>query len=476
MLRLTFFATLALVVACTSSDDTTGLPGTGGGGAGTGGGGAAGGADLPSYDPEPNPLTGEACVADQGKHWIVLAPADCMGKRTCIDAQKRFWVDGKPFLPRGVYNGGYEYQKVIANCPVGEPCEATTPKDAAGFVKLLADGGINLIMDRSRFLKQELLDAIHAEPRMKIAHLLWSDPFTQQGHDDMVADIDAAAADSDVVLWFGPDEIDLNSNWAEAAGIRRLLRGASPELDQLMSSGKYKPAGTPFLPMDEPAHDPHGLPYGAALAFDAGLEDGTDVYDVLYPVTYPFKEPYSIANEGMWGTWRISTYASKGVPMVPVLQMVGIPEIDLWQPTPGQVQAQIMSALAHGKSGSFYYNLTGDKPKMAGRDGWFAPDDTAAWAEFTARHTLEDRLIPVLFSEAVVAGGTHGHLEWRSYELADRRVILIANPTPYARLLDLDVIVQLTNAYVRNYLDCTPFTDRVSVVAPHGSLVLEVHP
>ena len=63
------------------------------------------------------------------------------------------------------------------------------------------------------------------------------------------------------------------------------------------------------------------------------------------PVTYPLEENYSIVNEGIWGTWRVSTFGNEGVPVVPILQMIGIPEMGLSQPSVGQVQAQIMSAL-----------------------------------------------------------------------------------------------------------------------------------
>ena len=102
-------------------------------------------------------------------------------------------------------------------------------------------GGINLIMERSRSCTKELLDAIHADPKMYIAHLLWADPFTMDGHDKMVAEISAAAADTKVVMWYGPDEVDYNNDWAEAAGIRRILQGSSPALDALLRIRTYRP-------------------------------------------------------------------------------------------------------------------------------------------------------------------------------------------------------------------------------------------
>jgi hypothetical protein len=441
-----------------------------------GGAGGAGGAAPLSYPADPSPLTGAACEADQAASWPHPAPAACSGRRTCIDERRRLWVDGAPFFPRGVYNGGYEYARLLDNCPAGAECEATTPANAAGYVAMLDAAGLNLIMDRSRFLAAELLDAIHASPQMRLAHLLWSDPFTVEGHDAMVADIVAAAADDDVVMWFGPDEIDLNSNWAEAAGIRRILRGASPALDALLA-GPYAPGGTPYLPADEPAHDPHGLPFGAALAYDPGLQNGTDVYDVLLPVTYPFNEPYSLANEGIWGTWRVSYFAGEGAPIVPVLQMVGIAEMGLSQPSPGQLEGQLGSALAHGARGAFYYNLIGDKPSFAGREGWFAADDAAAWAALTRVHALVDRLLAVTHGPAEETSGTHAHLEWRRWSLGERSVVLVANPTPYARSLDLEPIVALGDGrFARAFSGCQPFTAREQVFPPYATLVLEVYP
>ena len=430
-------------------------------------------AGLLTYTADPNPLSGDACVTDQASAWVLADPG-CSG-RTCIDGARRFWVDGAPFMPRGVYNGGYEYAQLLDNCPDGQACQATTPADAAEYVAMLVDGGINVIMDRSLTMPAALRDAIHAEPKMKIAHLLWSDPFTEQGHDALVSEIEAAAADDDVVMWFGPDEIDLWNNWSESAGIRRLLRGNSAELDALLT-GKYAPGGDPFLPEREPAHDPHNLPFGAALAYDPGLSNGTDVYDMLLPVTYPFSEPYSIANEGVWGTWRTSYFADQGVPVVPILQMIGIPEMDLSQPTTGQIEGQMMSALAHGARASFYYNIIGDKPKYAGRDGWFAPDYQETWDTYRQLHALQERLMPVLFSDTEETSGTHLHVEWRRWKLGQRHLLVVANPTPYARMLDLDAIVALQDGqFVRSYLDCSPFTERELELAAYRSLVVEIY-
>ena len=468
---------LLMLSACGSQERQSPNGDTGGfGGAGADGGGGSAGEPPAAYDADPAPLEGAACDADQAAHWTWQPPATCSGLRTCVDARMRYWVDEEPFFPRGVYNGGYEYAWLLSNCPAGAACAATNPADEVAYVQVLVDAGFNLIMDRSRYLVQPFLDAIHAAPQMKIAHLLWSDPFTTQGHDDMVADITAAAADPDVVMWFGPDEVDLWDNWSMAAGIRRLLRGASPELDALLT-GKYAPGGTPYLPMNEPAHDPHGLPFGAALAYDPGLAAGTDVYDLLLPITYPFEEPYSLANEGIWGTWRISEFADEGVPVVPILQMVGIDSMGLSQPSSRQIEAQIVSALAHGATGLFYFNLIGDNPKHAGRDGWFAPDLVDEWESYRTQHALLDRLLSVLYGDAREQRGQHEHLEWRSWTLADRTVFVIANPTPYERVVDLDAFISLPTAhYVRHYDGCTPFTQRELMFPAYGGHVLEVYP
>jgi len=433
------------------------------------------GVSLLSYPSDPSPVEGAACASDQAAHWTVVAPSVCLGKRTCIDERMRFWVDGEPFFPRGLYNGGYEYARLADNCPEGEACGATTPADADAYVAMLVVAGFNVIMERTVVMASALRDAVHGEARMKLAHLLWSDPFTEEGHAGLVDDIDSAVADEDVIMWFGPDEIDIWGNWHDAAGIRRLLRGSDPEIDALLT-GKHAPPGDPFIPATQVAHDPLGLPFGAALAYDPGLSDGTDVYDMLLPITYPFEEPYSEANVGVWGTWRTSYFGDQGVPMVPVLQMVGIPEMGLWQPTPGHIEAQIMSSLIHGARGAFYYNLIGDKPSYGGRDGWFAADQAETWAAYTEHHARVDRLFPVLFSPANETTGMHEHLEWRAWELDGRRAIAIVNPTPFVRTVDLDAIVALAEGqYVRRYDDCARFVTRELEVAAYQSLLLEVY-
>lgn len=404
-------------------------------------------------------------------------PAACVGRRSCIDDKGRWWVDGKPFLPRGVYNGGYDYLKLLDNCPSGQACESTTPTDAADYVARLADAGFNLIMDRSRYLPADLLAAIHGEPTMKIAHLLWSDPFEKEGREAMLADIQAAAADNDVVMWFGPDEVDLNINWAQAAGIRRLLRGASPALDELLTKPFFKPQGEAVLPPDEPAHDPHGLPFSAALAFDHGLQQGHLIYDLLMPITYPFNHASSNASEGMWGTWRVDADWGPKLPVMPVLQMVGIPSMNLAQPTPGQIEAQVMSSLVRGKVGSFYFTLIGDEPKMQGRDGWWAQDDPAAWQAFKERHAVEDRLLLALFSFDTSTSGQEQGLTWRWLKRGDRSLFVLVNPGATPLQVDLHSIVQLgPGQRVREYLDCKPTSQPKRVVDPYTSLLLEVLP
>ena len=416
----------------------------------------------------------QACSADRNAFWTFAVPTACVGKRTCIDARYRFWVNGRPFRPRGVYNGGSEYLKVMASCPAGSLCEATTPHDAAGYVKILADAGINLFTERSRFLAKEMLDAIHAEPGMQIAHLLWNDPFTKDGHDAMVTEIEAAAADPKVVMWFGPDEVDYNDNWAEAAGIRRLLRGSSPALDELLH-GAYTPkTAMPFLPDAEPAHDPHALPFGAALNLDRGIVAGTRVYDALMPVTYPFTSQQAPANTGRWGTQRLTTFATQKAPFVPVLQLVGISEMGLSQPTPNQLRAVIASALARGGRGEYYYTLFSDKPSYLGREGWFAPDAKEAWSALIEMHKLEDAMTPIFFGEAAEAEGRTNGIEWRSWTLAGRKVVLFVNPTSKDASVDLDAIVASPDAFrARTFDDCEPLDEHAFALAGYGVRVVE---
>ena len=487
-------AGLALAVACSESKDSSGgsagASATGGGGAvsadaaaGEGGGaGVAGSAPidaadaLPTYPLDPSPLDAAACLADHDAYWSFSVPAQCSGKRTCIDARQRFWVDGAPFIPRGVYHGGVEFPNVLTSCPAGAPCEATDPADADAYVKTLADGGINLILEKYPGLRADLLAAIQGEARMKIAAILWpTDVFTQATHDALVAEITTAVADPNVAMWFGPDEIGLNALQPLATGIRRILRGKSSEIDALLA-GKYSPGGTPYLPDPEPPHDPEELPFTAALVQDPALAVGSELYDVLMPVTYPFQEPYSSANAGIWGTWRTGVLLDQNVPVMPVLQMVGIEGLQLSQPTPGQASAQIFSTMAHGAHGAFYFKVAGDDPAEAGRNGYFAPDLVDSWAAFSAAHALQDAMIPVLFGDATETSGTESILEWRTWTLGDRRVVMIVNPTPYHRVVDLDAIVSLgSGELVRHYADCRPFTERALEVPGYAHYVLEVY-
>ncbi len=256
----------------------------------------------------------------------------------------------------------------------------------------------------------------------------------------MVSDIAAAAADPDVVMWFGPDEVDFNDDWAEAAGIRRLLRGSSPALDALLH-GEYAPTtAAPYLPAAEPAHDPYGLPFVAALNRDQGLRSGTLVYDVLMPVTYPFTSTAAAANSGEWGTQRATTFGDAGAPVTPVLQLVGIAEMGLVQPTPAQLRAEIGSALVHSSKGAFYYNLFSDKASYPGRTGWFAPDAKNAWAALVQMHQLEDALMPVLYSDSVESEGKKGAIGWRSWSHGARSVVVLVNPTAKAASINLDAV------------------------------------
>lgn len=429
----------------------------------------------PPAEPAPEPVLDAAACRDEHTHaWVASLPASCGAKRTCIDPRGRFWVEGRPFFPRGVYNGGWEFSKVLSTCPSGAACSAWNPRDVGGYVRMLADAGFNLIQERSRNTK-ELVAAIHAEPRMKIAHLLWSDPFTQEGHDAMVADVKAAAADSSVVMWFGPDEIDLNKNYPMAAGIKRILRGASADTDALLAA--YPAPSDAVLPTGEPAADPLALPFAAALAFERGLAVGARFYDVLMPITYPFVDEKTAANEGEWGTWRTSKYRAKA-PIVPILQMVGIDVMGLAQPSAAQVRVEIASALVHGATGAFYYTLVSDTPKLAGRNGWFAADDREAWRAYTEMHALEDALAPVMFSDAIdtARAGEELDLEWRTWRKADgRRVTLIVNPRAKAKVVDLGSVVELQDGErARTWSDCAAVDTTAELTVPaYGHFVIE---
>jgi hypothetical protein len=410
------------------------------------------------------------CAEDRAAFWTTTLPIECDGRRTCIDADERFWVDGAPFVPRGVYNGGADVARVFANCPPAEDCEETTPADYRAYVAMLAEAGFNLIQERSRFTP-ELADAVHEDPTVRFAHLLWSDPFTVEGHDSIVEDVEAAAADPDVVFWFGPDEVDFNDDWPTAAGIRRILFGDDRDLDGLLR-GEYAPDGDPYLPDHEPAHDPHGLPFGAALTWDWGLADGRRVYDVLMPITYPFETATSAANEGQWGTWRIADLETRGAPVVPVLQMLGIPVMGLRHPSPAQVRAEIASAMANGARGAFYYTMVSDQPSFGGRDGWFAPDDRESWAVYTEMHALQDSLLPVTHGPATATSGTGGALEWRTWQKGARRVVLVVNPTSEPEALDLAGLVGDVGA-VRTWTDCATVSPPPVSLAAYAHLVME---
>lgn len=441
------------------------------------------GVDAPATEPAQDDaaypagpaMSADACARDHAAAYRPSAPATCTGRRTCVDGRGRFWLRGAPFFPRGAYNNGADYKKLLGNCPTGETCKLTTPKDADAYVRMLADAGLNLVQERSRFAG-ELLEAIHREPRVHIAHLLWSDPFTAEGHDAMVRDVEAAAADGDVVMWFGPDEVDLNAGFAMAAGIRRVLRGASPALDALLA-GRYAAGAGAYLPVGEPPHDPHGLPYGAAMAFDRGLREAPNVYDVSMPITYPFTALEDApANAGEWGTWRASSL-SLGLPVVPVLQMVGIPSMGLAHPRADQVRGLVASSLVHGARGAFYYTLIGDAPRRRGRAGWFAADDTEAWAAYREMHALEDALLPAIFASSEERVGERGGVEWRTFVSGVRRVVLVVNPTPSPLAFDLDAAVaRAPTERVRGYLDCAAVTTRAVTLPAYAFALVEVLP
>jgi hypothetical protein len=310
---------------------------------------------------------------------------------------------------------------------------------------------------------------------MKLAHLLWSDPFTKDGHDAMVADIQAAAADPSVVMWFGPDEIDLNSNWPMAAGIKRIVRGESDDTAALLHD--YPPGATAYLPANEPAADPQRLPFAAAMAFTRGLSAGPRFYDAQMPSTYPFGDATSAANESDMGTWRVGAYAANK-PLVPVLQMIGIEEMGLSQPTAGQVRAEIASSIANGAFGAFYYTLVSDKPMMAGRQGYFAADDRQAWAAFKEMHALEDALVPVIYGAASTKAhvGEGEKLEWRTWSRGDHRVTIVVNPRATKTSVDLVNVVMLGEGeQLRSWGDCTP-VDTTLKLGPYEVAVVETAP
>jgi hypothetical protein len=376
----------------------------------------------------------------------------------------------QPFIPRGLYNAGFEHERVLENCPAGEPCEATTPADLAAYLEQMAAGGFNLVQERSLFVA-DLRAAVHANDDIYFAHLLWSDPFTEKGHDALVAEIEEAAEDPDVVMWFGPDEVDLWNDWSTAAGIRRLLRGSSEPLDSALAAN-WAPPVEPYLPADEPAHDPYALPFGAALDATAALPHGSLLYEALMPTIYPLTSGESDVDGSYWGTARVSTAAELGATALPVLQMVGISSMGLSQPTPHQIRALIGSSMAHGARGAFYYTYISDSPASVGRDGWYAPDDIEAFAEYTAMHALQDALTPVLFSAADESSGTDEGVEWRRWDLDDRSVVLIVNAR--AENDDIDAAELLPEAdQLRHYQSCQAIENSDLELDAYQVLVLE---
>ena len=410
------------------------------------------------------------CGEQHAANWPLADAPGCAGGRTCLDERGRWWLEGKPFIPRGLYNAGFEYVRVFDNCANGNPCEETTPQDLEAYLDQMAQGGFNLIQERSRFVP-DLRDAVNAHPEIYFAHLLWSDPFTEEGHAALVEEIEAAAEDPDVIMWFGPDEVDMWDNWSMAAGIRRILRGASTQLDVGLAS-VWAPEGEPYLPADQPAHDPYHLPYGAALDATLALEEGTYVYEALMPTIYPLTASVSDVDGAYWGTERVSTAASVGETVLPVLQMVGISSMGLTQPTPNQLKALIASALVHGARGAFYYTYISDEPHTAGREGWYAPDDEEAFAAYSAMHALQDDLVPVLFSDADEEAITSGPVEWRRFDLGERSVAVVVN----AR--DAAVEVYLTDIWpdantIRAYQTCEVMEEDTFTLRAHEVRVLE---
>lgn len=436
-------------------------------------------AGIPArYPADPRTFDDASCRADVALGWSATVPAACSGRALCIDAEGRTFRDGAPFVVRGLYGAGRELTQIQRNCPAGAACEATQPVDAAGYVGTLARAGFDLILDDVDGLPADLLAALRADDRVSVAHSLFGDPFTLAGHDALVAEIEMAAAEPEVLFWAGPDEPDLNSTWPMATGIARLLRGSSPELDALLSGPYAPPVAMPYLPATEPAHDPRGLPYASAVVIDGlGLAVASDVYDAILPITYPLQEPYSRADEGDWSVLRAERFAMPGVPMLPVLQMVPIESLGLIRPSPDQVRSLIVSSIALGADGAFYFQLASNEPAYAGRTGFYAPDDVPMWRAYSETHALWDALVPVLYSDAAVTSGRSGVLLFRRFVRGDRRVLVIANPTPYDRPVDLDEIIQRgPGEAVRHFGTCTPFTERAQIVPGYATFVLEVVP
>jgi hypothetical protein len=364
---------------------------------------------------------------------------NCAGGRTCLDERGRWWLRGEPFIPRGLYNAGYEYERVLSNCPEGASCQDTTPADLEDYLEQMADAGFNLIQERSRFTAA-LRAAVNAHPKIYFAHLLWSDPFTEEGRQALIEEIEAAAEDPDVVMWFGPDEVDLWDNWPQAAGIRRLLRGSSAELDEALAQ-TWAPGPDAFLPDDEPAHDPYALPFGAATHAASALSQAAPLYEALMPTIYPIQGPRSFLDAEAWGTPRVRRAAEHGATALPVLQMYEMDGMGLGRPSPDQISALIASAMVQGGRGAFYFTYIADAPSHAGRNGWYAPDDWANFAAFGAMHALQDSLKPVLFSAATETADTSEAVQWRRWDLDDRTLLLAVNVRPTAQTIDLATLL-----------------------------------
>jgi hypothetical protein len=159
---------------------------------------------------------------------------------------------------------------------------------------------------------------------------------------------------------------------------------------------------------------------------------------------------------------------------MPVLQIVGIADEGLAQPSAGQVRAQIASALANGATGEFLYNLVSNEPSLLGRQGWYAPDAVDAWAALSATHALEDSLVPVLFSDAVDVFGKQDPVEWRTWTLGSRTVAWIVNPTATDASFDLDTIAVIPGYAARDYATCGTLADTTVDVPPYEVVVVEM--
>ena len=433
-------------------------------------------AQANKYPVDPNPLNAQACLQDHAAFWQIDIPEHCLDKRSCIDSRQRFWVDAQPFIPRGVYDGGRQINQLLENCPADAACADTNPKDAHEYVDVLLSAGINVILENVKYMPEALREAITASEGMKLAHTLWNDPFSEEGNTTLASEISEVAENPNLIFWFGPDEAGMWNTWSMAAGMKRILHGNSSQIDALLND-VYQPGNDAYLPTTQEAADPYNLPYPAALVMHTtGLAIGTRLYDILMPVSYTLQEPYSLVNEGAWGTWRIDAYSDQGAPMMPVLQMVGIESMGLSQPNPEQIEAQIMSAWAKGAHGAFYYKLAGDTPKFAGRDGYFAADDTQSWDAFARMHARQDALIPVVYSDAQESRGDAQHLEWRRWSLDNRDVWLITNPTPFKRQVDLETLLNKPDdAFIRHYENCESFSTPEFEFPAYGAYVLEVY-